>query len=342
MKENNPLNNFQKIIYEEKQIIIPERHTLIRESRINAIECGANFEIDTSLGIKVFTDSEKLAKEVDLALKNFSTKDDAGVEFIYLTKNKIPKFDEFEIQPRPISVGILGDLVVDKNLTQYCISGPDKFGSLESVLFGIYSFERAEKGFLGLHAAQIYDNKKRVSHILIGNSGIGKSTVSQLFQNNNPGRFTVLSDDWVEIDPSLEYVEPVSTTLSSHEGSVTNDLNEENRRVSDKFTSFGKNFYTYDVLKNPNNRLGSIILMLDKNNKNETTSLREYFIDSSRHIPFIDQISLKGAVLPIKIKSRLDNIISGFDRLAKNKSFHTVISEKDDMYKNLFNVSKFL
>lgn len=79
-----------------------------------------------------------------------------------------------------------------------------------------------------------------------------------------------------------------------------------------------------------------------KNNKNETTSLREYFIDSSRHIPFIDQISLKGAVLPIKIKSRLDNIISGFDRLVKNKSFHAVISEKDDMYKNLFNISKFL
>lgn len=130
MKENNPLNNFQKIIYEEKLIIIPERHTLIRESRINAIECGANFEIDTSLGIKVFTDSEKLAKEVDLALKNFSTKDDAGVEFVYLTKNKIPKSDEFEIQPRPISAGILGDLVVDKNLTQYCLSGPDKFGSL--------------------------------------------------------------------------------------------------------------------------------------------------------------------------------------------------------------------
>lgn len=33
MKENNPLNNFQKIIYEEKEIIIPERHTLIRENR---------------------------------------------------------------------------------------------------------------------------------------------------------------------------------------------------------------------------------------------------------------------------------------------------------------------
>lgn len=342
MQENNPLNNFQKIIHKEGEIIIPERHTLTRENRINSVECGANFEIDTSLGIKVFTDSEKLAKEVDLALKNFSVKNNSGVEFIYLTKNKIPKADEFEIQPRSISAGILGDLVVDKNLTQYGLSGPDKFGSLESVLFGIYAFERAEKGFLGLHAAQIYDNKNRVSHILIGNSGIGKSTVSQLFQNRNPERFTVLSDDWVEIDPSLEYVEPISTTLGSHEGSVTNDLTEENKRVSDKFTSFGKNFYTYDTIKNPNNKLGSIILMLGKDQVNDEDSLRQYFIDSSRHVPFIDQSNLKGIVLPIKIKNRLENIFSGLDRLAKKKSFHTVISEKDDMYKNLFNISKFL
>ena len=163
-----------------------------------------------------------------------------------------------------------------------------------------------------------------------------------MFQNKNPDRFTVLSDDWVEIDPSLEYVEPVSTTFGSHESSVTNDLTEENKRVSNKFTSFGKNFYTYDVLKNPNNRLGSIILMLDKDHKNDMDSLREYFIDSSRHIPFVDQINLKSTILPIKIRNRLDNIISGFDHLARNKSFHTVISEKDDMYKNLFNISKFL
>lgn len=340
MKEINPLDNSQRIVHEEKELIIPERHTLIRENRINATECGANFKVNTSLGIKVLTDSEKLATKVGLVLKNFSANNNADIEFVYLTKSKIPKADEFEIQPRAISTGILGDLVVDKDLTQYCLSGPDKFGSLESVLFGIYAFERAEKGFLGLHAAQIYDNKNHVSHLLIGNSGIGKSTISQLFQNKNPERFTVLSDDWVEIDSSQEYVRPISTTFGSHEGSITNDLTEENQRVSDKFTSFGKNFYTHDPIKNPNNRLGSIILMLEKDYQND--GLRQYFLDSSKHIPFIDQINLKGIVLTVKIKNRLENILSGFDRLVKNKSFHTVISKKDDMYKNLFNVSKFL
>jgi|SRR3989339_651843 len=342
MKEINPVNNSKKIIHEEKEIFISERRTLTRENKINAVECGASFEIDTSLGIKVFTDSEKLAKEVDLALKKLSTNNNLGVELIYLTKNKIPKVDEFEIQPRPISAGILGDLVVDRNLTQYGLSGPDKFGSLESVLFGIYAFERAEKGFLGLHAAQIYDNKNRVNHILIGNSGIGKSTVSQLFQNRNPERFTVLGDDWVEIDPSLEYIEPISTTFGSHGGSVTNDLTKENKGVRDKFTSFGKIFYTYDIIKNSNNKLGAVILMLGKKQENTKGSLREYFIDSNRHIPFIDQINIKDIVLPLKVKNRLQNIISGFDRLTKSKSFHTVISDKDDMYKNLFNINKYL
>ena len=72
-----------------------------------------------------------------------------AIEFVYLTKNPIPKLSDSEII-RPITKDNLGDLVVDSNFKQYAISGPDKFGSLESILFGIYSLERSKEIFLGL------------------------------------------------------------------------------------------------------------------------------------------------------------------------------------------------
>jgi len=144
-------------IEESKEIESPtvDRYTVIRNQPINTLECGANFDAPTQLGIKVLTDSKNLAEEIELATK---TKGNAisTIDLVYLTKRNIDPLNESEIPPRPISKGVLGDLVVDQSLTQYGLAGPDKFGSVESVLFGIYSFERAKEGFLGIHAAQIY------------------------------------------------------------------------------------------------------------------------------------------------------------------------------------------
>ncbi|HBD92840.1 MAG TPA: hypothetical protein DC057_01560 [Spirochaetia bacterium] len=339
----NPAKDHSKIIeIEENNPLFADRHTMIRGNKIESTEYGADFHVDTSLGIKISTDSEKLAREIESVFSAGNVQSKPAIEFIYLTKRGISATDTSEILPKPISVGILGDLVVDETLTQYILAGSDKFGSLESVLFGIYSFERAREGFLGLHATQIYDSKKHVSHIITGSSGVGKSTVAQLLERLQPGRFIVLADDWVEIDPSQNNVRPISTAFGSRAGTLADEMISLNPRIKDKFTSFGKNFYTHEGIKSPTEVIGSIILLLDSEYEHSKKGMVDYFINSNHHIPFMTQIRTEASILPFSIINRLENMLLNFSKLQKNKNFSAINITSEDIYQNVFNILKLI
>ena len=297
-----------------------DRHTIIRNRPINTMECGADIVVPTGLSIEIVTDSEKLAEEIQLVSGN-QERTQSTIDFVYLTKRNIDSVEESEIPPRPISKGVLGDLVVDRSLSQYGLSGPDKFGSVEGVLFGIYSFERAKRGFLGVHAAQIYDSKKHLNHIVIGNSGMGKSTLAQFLENIEPGRFEVIADDWVEFDPDQKKVRPVSMTFGSTDNTLNNDLLVTNNRINAKFTSFGKNFYTYGGIKNKPENIGAIIQLQDPTFELTTEGMIAYFIKLNRHIPFLTQADKETEFLPEEVNDRLRNILNGYSKLIKHRSF---------------------
>lgn len=309
-------------IGESKEIesLSVDRYTIIRNQSINTSECCASFGVPTQLGIKVLTDSKKLAEEIELAAKD-KENTISTIDLVYLTKKNIDPVNESEISPRPISKGVLGDLVVDQSLTQYGLAGPDKFGSVESVLFGIYSFERAEGGFLGMHAAQIYDRKNGVNHVVIGDSGMGKSTLAQFLENIKPDRFEVLADDWVEFNQNQNGVRPVSMTFGSNDDTLNNELVISNKRVGAKFTSFGKNFHTYDSTENAAENIGSVIQLYDPLFKSTDEEMIAYFTKLNRHIPFITQAAKEIDLLPPKVNGRLKSILQGYSRLRNHESF---------------------
>jgi len=306
----------------EDDIFLYERRTVIRESKLSTVECAADFVVPTTMGIRVYSDSEKLAKETEQAFGVSNKYAVPTVDFVYLTKSNIKPIIRTEKPTRPIEVGILGDLVVDTTLTQYALSGPDKFGSLESVLFGIRSFEQIEKGLLGLHAAQIFDNKYNKNHVFIGGSGTGKSTLVQFLEMSDPGRYTVIADDWVEIDTKHGVVQPVSTTFGSRTDTLTSGLILDNGRAEGKFTSFGKDFFMKDQKQNPHNSLG-LIVMLEKPNQSNLGHREQdwdLFVESNRHIPFITQYRELDN-LPQMVQKRLTNLYSLYQELRSNKNY---------------------
>lgn len=72
-----------------------DRYTKIRLKKVESSECRADFSVETPFGVRLVTDSEKLAKEVELSIQNLNRrKVDIHVDFLYLTKESVPKVDE--------------------------------------------------------------------------------------------------------------------------------------------------------------------------------------------------------------------------------------------------------
>lgn len=309
-----------------------DRYTKIRTERVNPSEIGAGFKVETSLGITVYTDSEELSEQVE---KTFPIVEKVTQtrEIVYLTKNLIAPIDDSELQPRPIDVGSLGDLCVDKTLSQYTISGPVKLGSLESIMFGIKSFDDLENDKLGLHASLIYDKRNDVNHIIIGASGTGKSTLAQFLENSHPERFIVLADDWVEIDSSVKHVGPVSTTFGYRQGTLVASLVRDNSRIEGEFESFGKTFAPHEGAGEFSDKIGSIFILSD-----EGIEPFDDFSQSNRHIPFLTQFQSEFEFLTPQVQARLIKLRNIYRTILKDRNTVVLGNQKIDINRRVFQV----
>ncbi len=104
LDENIFLENYQT----EGVILMGDRSTKIREYDSNLIESGACFEVANGLGIRVFTDSEKLANEIKEVFGGISV-NSSYTDFVHLTKKDTYPVDIDGLLLRSIGLGVLGD-----------------------------------------------------------------------------------------------------------------------------------------------------------------------------------------------------------------------------------------
>lgn len=112
--------------------------SIIREEAVDAGEYGASYKLDAGYGIEFRTDSENLAKEVELARGNHE--EIPRGDLTYITKMDILPARPDELPPKRMEKGQPGDLLVTPDLAHYAISGPEKFGSVISIIHGISLF----------------------------------------------------------------------------------------------------------------------------------------------------------------------------------------------------------
>lgn len=305
----------------------------IRKERVNPVEYSADYEVGTEIGINFFTDSSTLAENVASTEDVGTSKD--STDLVYLTKSVIlPVHDE--TQPKKIDKGMLGDLIVTPDLKHYAISGPEKYGSAISILFGISSFEKAEEGILGLHAGQIYDKKLDLNHIIIGASGQGKSTYTHLLSAQEPNRFDAVADDWVELDTNNRTVNPISKTFGSHRETVADDIISASPRITSSFESFQKKFSQPEIPKDISPRVGMIFQLYEGGLDKSDNGLLYLLSGVNSHIPFLYQFQLDDSrinvVLPKNVCSRLEAIITNYTALARGKRFEFINARKGDIH----------
>lgn len=183
-------------------------------------------------GVSVSTDSTHLA-EVSNLIPNQETSVPLGYSLLYFTGKVLMLNDQPLIAQQTKEFG--GEIYIDEDLRNFTFGGVDSYGTLSHMTYGIRSFAQLSKGKLGLHSAVIFDHKNNGSHLLIGATGAGKSTLGRELQSQYPDQYTIIGDDWAEIDTKQSNVSSVSQILSYRQGDETQDP---------LFTSFkGKQYF---------------------------------------------------------------------------------------------------
>lgn len=295
---------------------------VLSEEKLTPIELGAKFEADTGLGVRVYTDSKSLAGQVMFSFdRQFAP---SLWELTYLTERSV-NLQINGLVPRRMGMGIAPILVVTTDLSHFAVSGPEKFGSLAGLVYGISSLNLIEKGILGLHGSSVLDLESDQVHILLGASGEGKSTQARLLEKRFPERFLVVGDDWVQIDPSRRLVFPVSSTVGV-EGDISAAETEEMPGLKGEFTSFGKKFFILDRHKASFYKLGQIFQLHRGEMKKNRSSLIGLFRNFNRHIPFLNPLNGRIEDLPDGAKNRIEKIINSYLGLSQKRNFNFVNS----------------
>lgn len=286
------------------------------------------FSKDTGLGVQVLTDSEEMASQID-AVSGKSLP--PCCTLIYLTKKDTGVTTPFARRAKRIGPGTSGEMSVSEDLKTYAIAGPEKFGSLISLVYGIRSFALADQGIVGLHAAALYDKDRDRVHLIIGKSGIGKSTYAHLLEQNSP-RFEVLSDDWVEIVHENLNVIPISNVSSARDQSDLGIYLASSTKYRILFDSFGKRFYSYSPSKDYELKAVGKIIQIHNGNY---TSIEDLYRRSHVNIPFMNEALFRSGEASNftnqAAESRVQALIRGFLYISQQENFQLIHARQGDI-----------
>lgn len=141
--------------------------------------------------------------------------------------------------------------------------------------YGIRAWSMISAGKLGLHSALLQDHEDESGVLLVSRNRVGKSSIGRAIEAECP-RFTLLADDWSEVDLSSGAVAPVSCAFSVANPGV------DYRSV---FESFGKPFYVKGEAVPENVVLRRIIELHDT----QQLTRDMFLLQSLGHIPFLRQ-----------------------------------------------------
>lgn len=239
-----------------------------------------NFE-----GVRILTDSTELYGNLH-ATKGFRGPETEHLaSFRYLTKNPVP-FTGFDNRPiRGLEKEYAGEIYSDVNLADFYFQGPEKFGTLISMAYGIRALKTIDVGKLGLHSSLIVDNENGAGTLIVARNRNGKSFIGQAVENTDK-RFWLASDDWNEVDLSTTTVRPVSSVFAP---------SEVDGVYVPRFDSFGKRFYTRqpkdDQIIRPLRRI------IELESCPEDRDTEKFILKSLGHIPFFGQPTSHGMFL---------------------------------------------
>jgi len=223
-------------------------------------------------GISVGTNNLDLHSILS-AIPNAQNQDPLGIQLTYLTSNKAGIDGVY--MPQPMDETHAGDIYTNYQLNKFVFVGLNKLGTLLAMIYGVRALRQIDRGILGVHSASVYDRELDRTHILIGRSRAGKSSLSFALEADQSSRFELLADDWNEIDLNSGQVNPISAVFSG--------ANPNDDRYRPIFNSFGKQFYT-----KPNvpisSRVGSVILIGKSQEELQNSAL---FNSVELQIPFV-------------------------------------------------------
>lgn len=195
-----------------------------------ALESVMVLEQSKMCSVNILTDSSELANAVQLA-GNEGVSGNDPLNLVYLTTTPLPLHDGDEPLIAPMDPEFAGEIYTDYSLKIFGFSGIPSFGTLSHIVYGIRSIEGIQKGILGLHAAVIHDREINACHLLVGPTKSGKSTLGKELERSNHDRFTLLGDDWAEVNMITGAVEVVSPVFSpSNPDAGTSPLFESFRK----------------------------------------------------------------------------------------------------------------
>ena len=231
-------------------------------------------------GINIYTDSDEMndcCRLLEIHTQEIPNIHNSGINFFYLTKKQLPFINSHGQSLQQLSRNYPGDIYMSPDMSNFYFYGINKFGTLISMIYGIHAINQIKNGILGIHSALVYDQLNNQSHLLVGKSRIGKSSIGQLLEEHDP-RFIMLSDDWNCVDISRNVVIPFSVVFSPQNPSPN---------YVTAFQSFGKSFYWKSNIGNFKDiPLGKIIELYDEDRFSQAN---EFWRQCMSHVPLLSQ-----------------------------------------------------
>lgn len=287
-----------------------QKYSLVDEG-ISEFEFQKNPSIVLPCGVKITTNSMELHRDISEIIAQLPNSDtfDSSQVVHYVVNDSLTGNEMLSTEV------VEGNIAVSPDISQALLVGPNKIGSVFSVSYGLRSLYQVRQGWLGVHSAMILDRSDNNAILICGSNGTGKSTLAYGLHYDIPQRFTVVTDEWNDIDISGQTANAVSFVIGQPKDQPIAKLVDQDPELLNACTSYGKSWYLHRnaTLGNFNYRVKRIFFLAGKD---APTDLGYMFRRINLNVPFIN--TRKQFIPSESINESIESYITGGVNLMQN------------------------